>query len=156
MLVEEVNMKRDTETDKVHFIRHNKVVSHSKNCEPHKCGNEWDIFLFILINFINISILDLWTIIFTVLFTFQIIEPKESVKKPTNLKKGAAFFVFFFGSENYARISEDSLWLSALNKDKFVPAQRIPKGFKEAIEAIDDALASQPEVSLVVILIGFL
>ena len=39
-LVEEVKMKRETETDKVHFIRHNEVVSHSKNCEPHKCGSE--------------------------------------------------------------------------------------------------------------------
>ena len=39
-LVEEVKMKRDTETDKVHFIRHNKVVSHSKNCKPLRSGNE--------------------------------------------------------------------------------------------------------------------
>ena len=39
-LVEEVKQKRDTETDKVHFIRHNKVVSHSKNCKPPQAGNE--------------------------------------------------------------------------------------------------------------------
>ena len=39
-LVEEVKMKRENETDKVHFIRHNKVVSHSKNCKPLRSGNE--------------------------------------------------------------------------------------------------------------------
>ena len=39
-LVEEVKKKRDTESDKVHIIRHNKVVSFSMNCEPRKTGVE--------------------------------------------------------------------------------------------------------------------
>ena len=39
-LVEEVKRKRDTETDKVHFILRNKIVSHSKNCSPDSSGNE--------------------------------------------------------------------------------------------------------------------
>ena len=39
-LVEEVKRKRDTETDKVHVIMHNKIVSYSKNCKPHSSGAE--------------------------------------------------------------------------------------------------------------------
>ena len=41
-LVEEVKRKRNTETDKVHFILRNKIVSHSKNCSPDSSGNEED------------------------------------------------------------------------------------------------------------------
>jgi hypothetical protein len=42
-LVEEVKRKRDTETDKVHFILRNKIVSHSKNCKSDLCGNEENV-----------------------------------------------------------------------------------------------------------------
>ena len=39
-LVEELKKKRDSETDKVYYIRHNKIVSYSKNSEPAKTGKE--------------------------------------------------------------------------------------------------------------------
>ena len=39
-LVEELKVKRNTETDKVHLIRHNKVVSYNKSSEPIKTGVE--------------------------------------------------------------------------------------------------------------------
>jgi hypothetical protein len=40
---------------------------------------------------------------------------------------------------------EENLWLYAQNKTKFMPTNRVPKGFKEAVEAIDDALKAEPE-----------
>jgi hypothetical protein len=42
-LVEEVKRKRDTETDKVHFILRNKIVSHRKNCKSDLYGNEENV-----------------------------------------------------------------------------------------------------------------
>lgn len=39
-LVEEVKKKRDTETDKVHYILRDKIVSYSKNCKSDSSGNE--------------------------------------------------------------------------------------------------------------------
>ena len=39
-LVEELKKKRDSETDEVYYIRHNKIVSYSKNSEPTMTGNE--------------------------------------------------------------------------------------------------------------------
>ena len=34
------------------------------------------------------------------------------------------------------------------NRSKFMMSQRIPRGYKEAIEAIEDALKAQPIVSI--------
>ena len=46
-LVEEVKNKRDTETDKVHYILRNKIVSYSKNCKSESSGSEEKlIFIF--------------------------------------------------------------------------------------------------------------
>ena len=44
-----------------------------------------------------------------------------------------------------AWVLEENLHLYAQNKTKFMPANRVPKGFKEALEAIDDALKAEPE-----------
>ncbi|KAL5012099.1 hypothetical protein ScPMuIL_010650 [Solemya velum] len=76
----------------------------------------------------------------------RVIQPKAEVKKPSNKKNSR--FVFFFGSENYAWIPEDTIWSYARNRDRFTLASRIPKGFKEALEAIEDALKALPEEDL--------
>ncbi|XP_013387400.1 glyoxylate/succinic semialdehyde reductase 1 isoform X2 [Lingula anatina] len=72
----------------------------------------------------------------------KVIEPKPEVKRPSNKKP--MHFIFFYGSENYAWVFEENTFLYATNKDKFMPASRIPKGFKEAVEAIDEALEAMP------------
>ncbi|XP_060080079.1 uncharacterized protein LOC132559473 isoform X2 [Ylistrum balloti] len=72
----------------------------------------------------------------------KIIEPKNEVKRPSNKKPH--HFVFFFGSENYAWIPEDNVYLYSDHRNKFKLNNRIPKGFKEAVEAIEDALKAQP------------
>ncbi|XP_074651206.1 uncharacterized protein LOC141905974 isoform X2 [Tubulanus polymorphus] len=74
----------------------------------------------------------------------KVIEPKLEIKKPSMSTKKIQQFVFFFGSENYAYISEDNLWPYAENKSRFVMSSRIPRGFKEAVEAIDDFMKNQP------------
>ncbi|XP_025085652.1 glyoxylate/succinic semialdehyde reductase 1-like isoform X2 [Pomacea canaliculata] len=73
----------------------------------------------------------------------KIIEPKPEVKKPSNKK--THHFVFFFGSENYAWIPEDSVYPYLQFRDKYTEATRIPRGFKEALEAIEDAWQALPE-----------
>ncbi|XP_061185348.1 uncharacterized protein LOC133197103 [Saccostrea echinata] len=73
----------------------------------------------------------------------KIIEPKPEVKKPANNKK-VHHFVFFFGSENYAWIPEENVYLYSDHRDKFKLSKRIPKGFKEALEAIEDELKEKP------------
>ncbi|XP_041358093.1 putative oxidoreductase GLYR1 isoform X2 [Gigantopelta aegis] len=72
----------------------------------------------------------------------KIIEAKADVKRPSNKK--LHHFVFFFGSENYAWIPEESILLYPFNRDKFTSSSRIPKGFKEALEAIEDAYKALP------------
>lgn len=49
--------------------------------------------------------------------------------------------LFFFS----AWIPEDTIWSYARNRDRFTLASRIPKGYKEALEAIEDALKALPE-----------
>ncbi|XP_067663352.1 cytokine-like nuclear factor N-PAC isoform X2 [Haliotis asinina] len=72
----------------------------------------------------------------------RVIQPKDEVKRPSNKKPH--HFVFFFGSENYAWIPEESIHLYADNRNKYSLTSRIPRGFKEAIEAIEDALKALP------------
>lgn len=45
---------------------------------------------------------------------------------------------------NSAWIPEDSIYLYEDNRTKFLLSQRIPRGYKEAIEAIEDALKNRP------------
>ncbi|XP_046547220.1 putative oxidoreductase GLYR1 homolog [Haliotis rubra] len=72
----------------------------------------------------------------------RVIQPKDEVKRPSNKKPH--HFVFFFGSENYAWIPEESIHLYADNRNKYSLTSRIPRGFKEAIEAIEDAIKALP------------
>ncbi|CAE1295556.1 unnamed protein product [Acanthosepion pharaonis] len=72
----------------------------------------------------------------------RIIEPMSEVKRPTSKKNH--HFVFFFGSENYAWVQEDSIWSYADNKAKFTVTNRIPRGYNVAIEAIEDVIKAMP------------
>ncbi|KAK3099206.1 hypothetical protein FSP39_000986, partial [Pinctada imbricata] len=72
----------------------------------------------------------------------QIIEPKPDVKKPK--MKTPQHFIFFFGSENYAWMQEEQLFLYSDHKDRFKLTKRLPRGYKEAVEAIDDELKAKP------------
>ncbi|XP_050416200.1 cytokine-like nuclear factor N-PAC isoform X2 [Patella vulgata] len=72
----------------------------------------------------------------------KVIEPKSDIKRPSNKKPHQ--FVYFFGSENYAWMPEESLLHYASNKEKATPSSRVPKGFKEAVEAADDELKLRP------------
>ncbi|CAG5126083.1 unnamed protein product, partial [Candidula unifasciata] len=65
-----------------------------------------------------------------------IVEPKENIKKPGNKK--VVQFVYFFGSENYAWIQEENIYRYPEYKSKYEGSSRIPKGFKEALEAIEN------------------
>ncbi|BFZ24424.1 hypothetical protein BsWGS_27463 [Bradybaena similaris] len=75
----------------------------------------------------------------------KIVEPRENIKKPGNKKN--VQFVYFFGSENYAWIQEENIYRYPEYKSKYEGSSRIPKGFKEALEAIENehqaALASE-------------
>ncbi|KAL3878964.1 hypothetical protein ACJMK2_031286 [Sinanodonta woodiana] len=75
----------------------------------------------------------------------KVIEPKDELKTP--MKKKNHHFIFFFGSENYAWIPEDSIFHYMSNKEKFLLTTRVPRGFKEAIEAMEDAVKALPEQS---------
>ncbi|ESO93764.1 hypothetical protein LOTGIDRAFT_153226 [Lottia gigantea] len=72
----------------------------------------------------------------------KIIEAKPDIKRPSNKKPHQ--FVFFFGSENYAWIAEEGVLKYGENRDKGNPSSRVPKGFKEAVEAADDLYKSMP------------
>ncbi|XP_064636113.1 cytokine-like nuclear factor N-PAC isoform X2 [Lineus longissimus] len=73
----------------------------------------------------------------------EIIEPKPEVKRPA--QKKPHHFVLFFGSKNFAWVCEDSIWPFQQYRAKFTLTNRVPKGFREAIESVDDCLRSQPE-----------
>ncbi|KAK3599504.1 hypothetical protein CHS0354_006633 [Potamilus streckersoni] len=75
----------------------------------------------------------------------KVIEPKDELKTP--MKKKNHHFIFFFGSENYAWIPEDSIFHYMSNKERFMLTTRVPRGFKEAIEAMEDAVKALPEQS---------
>ncbi|XP_005096212.1 putative oxidoreductase GLYR1 [Aplysia californica] len=66
----------------------------------------------------------------------KIVEPKENIKKPANKKN--VQFVYFYGSENYAWIQEENIYLYPEYKSKYEGSSRIPRGFKEALEAIEN------------------
>ncbi|CAL1538141.1 unnamed protein product [Lymnaea stagnalis] len=76
----------------------------------------------------------------------KVVEPKDSVKKPSNKKN--VHFVYFYGSENYAWIQEENIYRYPEYKSKYEGSSRIPRGFKEALEAIENEyqaiLASGP------------
>ncbi|XP_059145552.1 cytokine-like nuclear factor N-PAC [Physella acuta] len=76
----------------------------------------------------------------------KIVEPKDGVKKPSNKKN--VHFVYFYGSENYAWIQEENIYPYPEYKSKYEGSSRIPRGFKEALEAIENEhqaiLASGP------------
>ncbi|CAH1778132.1 unnamed protein product [Owenia fusiformis] len=67
----------------------------------------------------------------------KVIEPKPEIK--VRSKKNHQF-VFFFGSENYAWVPNESIWLYPEHKSRFTLTSRIPKGFKEAMESVEDIL----------------
>lgn len=52
------------------------------------------------------------------------------------------FFLFYFSS---AWVTEDNVHAYAENRQKFMQHTRIPKGFKEAVDAMEEALKSAPE-----------
>jgi 3-hydroxyisobutyrate dehydrogenase-like beta-hydroxyacid dehydrogenase len=68
----------------------------------------------------------------------KVTEPKPEVKRPADKKK--KHFVFFLGSENYAWVADDGIWSYVENKSKFMLTQRIPRGFTEAVEAMEELL----------------
>ncbi|XP_029648675.1 putative oxidoreductase GLYR1 isoform X1 [Octopus sinensis] len=72
----------------------------------------------------------------------KIIEPMSEVKRPTSKK--THHFVFFFGSENYAWVQEDSIYNYQDNKSKYTLTSRIPRGYNVAIEAIEDVIKAMP------------
>ena len=43
-----------------------------------------------------------------------------------------------------AFVLEDQMWPFMENKSKFMLSSRIPRGFKEAVEAMEDAVKTQP------------
>ena len=49
-------------------------------------------------------------------------------------------FIFFCS----AWIPEENIYLYAVNRNKFKLNSRIPKGYKEALEAIEDEVKAQP------------
>merc|ERR1711923_232570 len=61
-------------------------------------------------------------------------EPKENIKKPA---KKNIHFVYFYGSENYGWIQEDNIYPYPQFKSKYEEMQKLPKGFKEALETIE-------------------
>ena len=44
-----------------------------------------------------------------------------------------------------AWIPDESIYNFKENKEKFTPTNRIPRGFKEALEAVDDVMKAMPE-----------
>lgn len=44
-----------------------------------------------------------------------------------------------------AWVPDEGIFPYADNREKFIPTKRIPNGFKEAVDAIDDALKKNPE-----------
>jgi len=73
----------------------------------------------------------------------KVIEPKQDVKRPADKKKNY-LFIFFLGSENYAWVPEDAIWTYVENKERFTPTQRVPRGFKEAVDAMEELLKHSP------------
>ncbi|XP_053400318.1 cytokine-like nuclear factor N-PAC isoform X1 [Mercenaria mercenaria] len=73
----------------------------------------------------------------------KIIEPKPEIKRPK--KDKLHHCIYFFGSENYAWLPHEQVYAYIGNKEKFLLRSRLPKGFKEAIEAIEDAIKEMPE-----------
>ncbi|XP_076070007.1 nucleosome-destabilizing factor isoform X2 [Oratosquilla oratoria] len=63
----------------------------------------------------------------------KVIEPREGVKKPS---KKHCFFVYFFGSENYAWIEVANMKPYFAYKDRLINANKTGP-FKEAVEAIE-------------------
>ncbi|KAK2165560.1 hypothetical protein LSH36_48g00033 [Paralvinella palmiformis] len=72
----------------------------------------------------------------------KLIDPKND--KKTEKRPKNKHFVFFYGSENYAWIPEEQIWSYMTHKDKFILTNRVPRGFKEAVESIEDAFRSLP------------
>merc|ERR1711963_411030 len=64
----------------------------------------------------------------------KVVEPKENIKKPA---KKNIHFVYFYGSENYGWIQEDNIYPYPQFKSKYEEMQKLPKGFKEALETIE-------------------
>ncbi|BFZ15096.1 hypothetical protein BsWGS_18135 [Bradybaena similaris] len=65
----------------------------------------------------------------------KIVEVRDNIKKPGGKKNFQ--FVYFYGSENYAWIPEDSIYRYVEFKSKYEASTRMPKGFKEALETIE-------------------
>ncbi|XP_052794236.1 uncharacterized protein LOC128227590 isoform X2 [Mya arenaria] len=76
----------------------------------------------------------------------KIVESNPDIKKPKNVKN--QHFIFFFGSENFAWIPFETVYPYIGNKEKFLLTTRIPRGFKEAIDAIEDAIKNMPEEAM--------
>lgn len=71
----------------------------------------------------------------------KVVEPKPEVKKPAD--KRPKQFVFFFGSENYAWVTEDNIWGYAENKERFGTATRSFRGFQEGVDAMEEIIKKQ-------------
>ncbi|XP_060557581.1 uncharacterized protein LOC132717987 isoform X2 [Ruditapes philippinarum] len=76
----------------------------------------------------------------------KIIEAKPEIKKPK--KDKLHHCIYFFGSENYAWLPHEQVHAYIGNKEKFLLRSRVPKGFKEAIDAIEDAIKEMPEEAM--------
>lgn len=74
----------------------------------------------------------------------KIIAPKDDTKR--SKKDKSHHYIFFYGSENYAWVPFETVYSYIGNKEKFLMTARQPKaGYKEAIEAIEDAVKAMPE-----------
>ena len=54
--------------------------------------------------------------------------------------------LFYFS----AFVLEDQMWNFVEFKSKYMITQRVPKGFKEAVEAIEDAVKAQPTMVYII------
>lgn len=72
----------------------------------------------------------------------KVIEPKPEVKRPSDKKPKQ--FIFFFGSENYAWITEDLIWPYGEYRDKYKSNQRPSRVFQEAVDTAEELFKAFP------------
>ncbi|ESO02559.1 hypothetical protein HELRODRAFT_106726 [Helobdella robusta] len=80
----------------------------------------------------------------------KVCHPMPDVKKPAD--KRPKQFIFFFGSENYAYVLEETIWPFTKFKELYKTPSRMLRGFQEAVEIAEklDSLrdwAEPPDVS---------
>merc|ERR1712087_282232 len=73
----------------------------------------------------------------------KVIDPKPEVKHPS--KKTPHEFIFFFGAENYAWVPQEGIAHYVTQREKYQGLARMSKGFKEALDQIEDAWKALPD-----------